>query len=149
MAAADIAAHAEARARERTEHEAEQADAATRESFLGRGSTLAGLIAILVAVTALNAYLAASSEPPAAPEAIEISAARMNLAIIAQEVEAYVEDNGEPPANLDEFGYEDDNVSLTRTGDGYRLISTEVEPAIVYVGGTDPALLLSSSAGSP
>lgn len=146
---ADIVARADARERERSEQQVEQAEVVARGSFLARPSTLAGLVAILAGVTAANAYFAASSEPPAGPEAIEVSAARMNLAIIAQEVEAYVEDNGQPPASLDEFGYEDDNVSLTRTGNGYQLTSTEVDPPLVYVGGTDPADLLSTSVGSP
>ncbi len=141
-----VVSRADQRQQERDAHAAKQAEDAERGSIFGRWTGFSALLVVFAGVTVWNAY---TLDPPFLPvgEGILEATARMNLAIIAQEIELYVEDNGAVPESLDDFGYEDENVTLTRSGDGYRLVSHEVDPPIVYTGGTDPSLLLASSKG--
>lgn len=140
----EVVSRADERKRRSVERTTELANEATRRPFLGRGSTLASLVLLLPAVIAWNAYTLGGPPEPVPADVFEATA-RAHLAIVAEEVEAYIEDSGTVPESLATLGYEDDAIRLVRSGEEYELISEEVQPAIVYHGGTDPALLLESS----
>jgi hypothetical protein len=92
------------------------------------------LSAVLVALTAWNAWRM-MQEPAVFPVAGERDAARLSIALIAQEIEAFADSARVFPSSLQLIAMDDEDVEYAKTDSTYTLTVQLSDSAMVYHSG--------------
>lgn len=130
------------RARQSEEVRSERAVRDTRVRTV-RGSVLAGVGVVFLAVAGWNLVLL--RKPPAElPPEERALATGMTMFAVIQEIEAFRAKNGRLPSSLEELDLEDTGILYTVAGDRYRLDEKAREEPASYIDDQEPLSLLES-----
>lgn len=123
-AVSQIVEKADERQREKEELQAAQKEKGPHKPFLARPAVAVTLMAVFVGILALDVYLLTRPTEPATQAELE-SAARMETAVVALQIEAYQQANGRYPSSLADAEVHLPGVEYTRTANGYVLQAKE------------------------
>lgn len=94
------------------------------------------LVAVLLVLSAWNAYRAIR-EPVVATPAEELVTARFTLYLVAQELEAYRREHGDLPASLEAIDADEERITYARRGAEFTLTAEVAGDTITYRTGAD------------
>jgi len=141
-AVAAIVQKADARQRVKDELAVSQGAASgPPKPFFARPPVAASLMAVFIAILSMNVYI--MTRPVEPPTRAELdSAARMETATAALQIEAYKQAHGGYPASLGDAGVRFQGVDYARTSDGFILSANGGPPGITHQAGQDPEDLI-------